>query len=208
MAGKARKSTHKKKASTNALARRRSAKPAAPKKRVEIDETKHYEVAEIGPVYIEWGKKKIKNAKGKIVKEYYLKKESKHRIWVKWVDPFQDVLEDDNKGDDCKWSAEPQTVFEGHMKKSIKEALEKKVVWPWVTKEDSEAAAAQKKKLLKSKGFKEWKNAKAKGRETNWTMRYAVDAKTDTSGQSGSDSEGTSSTTDKEGDDDDEDDEV
>ena len=80
--------------------------------------------------------------------------------------------------DDCKWSAEPQTVFEGHMKKTIKEALEKKVVWPWVTKEDSEAAAAQKKKLLKSKGFKEWKNAKAKGRETNWTMRYAVDVKT------------------------------
>ena len=39
MAGKAKKSTHKKKASTKALDRRRSAKPAAPKKRVEIDET-------------------------------------------------------------------------------------------------------------------------------------------------------------------------
>ena len=121
MAGKARKSTHKKKASTNALVRRRSSKPAAPKKRVEIDETvsnlliyetisivvaaytninikKHYEVAEIGPIYMEWGKKKIKNARGKIVKEYYLKKESKHRIWVKWVDPFQDVLEANNEG--------------------------------------------------------------------------------------------------------------
>merc|ERR1711878_165397 len=150
MAGKARKSTHGKKASTKALAKRRSAKPAAPKKRVEIDETKHYEVAEIGPIYMEW---------------------------VKRVDPFQDVLEENNKGDDCKWSAEPQTIFEGHMKKSVKEALEKKVVWPWVMKEDSEAAITQKKKILKSKGFKEWKNPKAKGRETNWTMRYAVDAK-------------------------------
>ena len=64
------------------------------------------------------------------------------------------------------------------MQKSIKEALKKKVVWPWVTKEDSEAVATQKKKILKSKGFKEWKDPKAKGRETNWTMRYAVDAKT------------------------------
>ena len=64
------------------------------------------------------------------------------------------------------------------MKKQIKDALEKKVVWPWVTKDDSEAAATQKKKILKSNGFKEWKNSKAKSRETNWTMRYAVDAKT------------------------------
>ena len=39
MAGKAKKSTHIKKASSKALEKRRSAKPAAPKKRVEIDET-------------------------------------------------------------------------------------------------------------------------------------------------------------------------
>ena len=61
----------------------------------------------------------------------------------------------------------------------VKEALEKKVVWPWVTKEDSEAAANQKKNILKSKSFKEWKNPKAKGKKANdWTLRYAVDAKT------------------------------
>ena len=39
MAGKARKSTKAKKASTKALARRSSSKTVAPKKRVEIDET-------------------------------------------------------------------------------------------------------------------------------------------------------------------------
>lgn len=39
MAGKARKSTKLKKASTKALARRSSSKTAAPKKRVDIDET-------------------------------------------------------------------------------------------------------------------------------------------------------------------------
>ena len=65
------------------------------------------------------------------------------------------------------------------MKKMVKEALEKKVVWPWVMKEDSEATANQKKNILKSKSFKEWKNPKAKGAKANdWTLRYAADAKT------------------------------
>jgi len=208
MVGKAKKSTHGKKASSKALAKRRSSKAPVQKKRVEIDETKHYDIAEIGPVYLEWGKKKTKNAKGKIVKEYYLKKESKHRIWVKWVDPFQDVLEEDNDlGTDCKWSAEPQTIFEGNMKKMVKEALEKKVVWPWVAPNEDDSS--RRKNILKSSGFKEWKNPKAKSAaENKWKLRYAIEAKTDTSGQSGSDSDGTSSTTDKEGEDDDEDDEV
>merc|ERR1712176_104564 len=159
MAGKARKSTKIKKASSSALARRQKAAPAK-KKRVEIDETKHYAISEIGPICLEWGKKRVKNNKGKVVKEYYLKKNPKHRIWVKWEEPFQDRLED----------------------------------------------AERRKTILKSNGFKEWKDPNAKGK-TKWQMRYAIAAKTDTSGQSGSDSDGTSSTTDKEGEDD-EDDEV
>jgi len=206
MAGKARKSTHSKKASSKVLASRSKSKPAAPKKHVEINETKHYDVAEIGPVYLVWGTKKIKNARGKIVKEYYLKKDSKHLIWVKWIDPFQDVLEDDNDGAECKWSAEPQSIFEGHMKKMVKEALEKKVVWPWIDRGDEDAD--KRKSVLKSCGFKEWTNPRAKGSANRWKLRYAIEAKTDTSGQSGSDSDGTSSTTDKEGEDEDEDDEV
>jgi len=205
MAGKARKSTHTKKASSKVLARRSTTKTKT--KRVEIVEDKHYDIAAVGPVYLEWGKKRTKNAKGKLVKEHYIKKDSKHRIWVKWADPFQDILEDDNAGDECKWSAEPQSVFEGkHMKQLVKDALEKKVVWPWIEPGDDDVD--QRKTILKSQGFKEWKNAKAKGKANKWIMRYGIDPKTDTSGQSGSDSEGTSSTTDKEGEDDDEDDEV
>jgi len=150
-------------------------------------------------------KKRTKNAKGKPVKEYYLKKDSKHRIWVKWTDPFLDVLEDDNDGAECKWSAEPQSIFEGPMKKAVKEALEKKVVWPWVAQNDDEAS--KRRSILKSKGFKEWVNPKAKGSANRWKVRYAIEPKTDTSGQSGSDSDGTSSTTEG-GEDEDEDDEV
>merc|ERR1712063_100280 len=178
MAGKARKSTHSKKASSKVLASRSKSNPAAPKKRVEFYETKHYDVAEIGPVYLVWGKRVrvtkrgSLNSRRQVAKEYYLKKDSKHRIWVKWIDPFQDVLEDDNDGAECMWSAEPQSFFEGNMKKMVKEALEKKVVWPWVAPDEDESA--KRKNLLKSKGFKEWTNPKAKGPQKKWTMRYGI----------------------------------
>ena len=62
------------------------------------------------------------------------------------------------------------------MKSLVKEALEKKVVWPWVEPDDDDAD--QRKTILKSKGFKEWKNAKAKSKANKWIMRYAIDPKT------------------------------
>ena len=78
---------------------------------------------------------------------------------------------------DCKWSAEPQTIFEGNMKKMVKEALEKKVVWPWVAPNEDDSS--RRKNILKSSGFKEWKNAKAKSAaENKWKLRYAIEAKT------------------------------
>ena len=80
--------------------------------------------------------------------------------------------------DECKWSAEPQSIFEGHMKKMVREALEKKVVWPWIAPNEDEAA--KRKQVLKSQGFKEWKDPKAKGNSNEWTLRYAIEAKTGT----------------------------
>ena len=79
---------------------------------------------------------------------------------------------------ECKWSAEPQGVFEGkHMKQMVKEALEKKVVWPWIGTKDEDAD--QRKTMLKSSGFKEWKNPKTKaGKKHEWKMRFSVDPKT------------------------------
>jgi len=203
MAGRARKSTKSKASSRGALARRSTGTPKKPK-RVEIDADKQYEVAEIGPVRLSWAKRKTKNSKGKIVTEHYIKKDSKHRIWVKWIDPFADKLEDNNDtGNDCKWSAELQSVFEGsHMKAMVKECLQKKVVWPWIPEDGSQ------KDQLKSNGYKEWKQKNAKkGRQPQWSVRYDLEVTTDTSGQSGTDSDGTSSTTDN-NEDVDEDDEV
>ena len=115
-----------------------------------------YEIAEIGPLHLAWGKQRRKNARGKNVKvstsflfvdlskffvikmffyknlywifilkkmcvdfwkllsffqNYYIKKDMKHRVWVKWVAPFEDALEKDDEYW-TKWSAEPQEIFE------------------------------------------------------------------------------------------------
>ena len=63
------------------------------------------------------------------------------------------------------------------MKKMVKEALEKKVVWPWVAPNEDDSS--RRKNILKSSGFKEWKNPKAKSAaENKWKLRYAIEAKT------------------------------
>ena len=60
---------------------------------------KVHEIAEIGPIYLIWAKKKVKNDKGKTVKRWYIREPKKQRIWVKWVEPFNDG---------AYWSAETQ----------------------------------------------------------------------------------------------------
>ena len=99
---KARKSTH---------AKGKTAK-ATRGKIMRDDPTKEYEVESVGPIYILWGKKKIRNEKGKTVKKYYVKKDSKHLMWVKWTKGYSDI-------DDVQWSAEPQ----GWSKNKVRESL-------------------------------------------------------------------------------------
>ena len=45
-----------------------------------------------------------------MVKEYYIKKESKHLIWVEWTDKFEDEHEKNDKVD-TTWSAESQDAL-------------------------------------------------------------------------------------------------
>ena len=59
---------------------------------------------EIGPVYLIWGKKRVRAKTGKPVKKYYVKSDDKHYIWVKWKESFQDKP-------DVYWSAEVQGIF-------------------------------------------------------------------------------------------------
>merc|ERR1711980_19313 len=63
--GVARKSTHSK-------AKRQSATPVVK----EIDASAMYEIDKIGPVHLQWGKKREKNEKGKMVKKWYIDKKN------------------------------------------------------------------------------------------------------------------------------------
>ena len=95
---KARKSTHTKKKLTTEL--------RGKVLRREEDETnKEYEFDEIGPIYLLWAKKKVRNEKGKTVTKSSIEKDEKHLIWVKWTKPFKGT-------DEINWSAERQGKFE------------------------------------------------------------------------------------------------
>ena len=101
-----------------------------------------------------------------------MKKDAKHRIWVKWANEFNDEYE---KGDNhSRWSAESQDKFEGPgMKKLVEEALQKKVVWPWPKVSDDNGA--DQLKILKSNGYKEWKG---KDKDAKWRLDMALECNT------------------------------
>lgn len=169
----------------------------------EHDPDKTYEISEIGPIYLDWGKRRVKNSRGKIVREHYLKKDSKHRIWVKWADEFNDQYEKGNTN--SRWSAESLDQFEGSgMKKIAQETLERKVVWPWPKIGDEGAESMLK--ILKTNGYKEWKNPKEK-KDEKWRLDMPLEFVTDTSGLSSDDTDSTSGT-EKEDEDENEEDEV
>merc|ERR1712210_85594 len=64
-----------------------------------FSEDNEWEIEEFGGLYLVWGKKKIRSPDGSIKRQYYLKQESEHRIWVKWTVAFHDKI---------RWSAEKQ----------------------------------------------------------------------------------------------------
>jgi len=171
MAGTARKSTGSKRKSTKVV--RQSLK----RKIVKVDPQKEYEVSKFGPIWLSWGKKKVKNSKGKLVKQWYIKKDSKHQIWVKWASEFADEKAQDQKFNACQWSAEPQNGME---KAVVKEVLKEKVIWPWPkrTDENYEDRVA----LLKERGYKEWRATNnKKGASKTWNIQDAIEPQTGSS---------------------------
>ena len=71
----ARKSTHYKKGIT------------------KIDPLKGYEVKQLGPLLPQFGKRRVKNEKGRPVTKYYLKKTQNLHCWVNWAESFGDQKE-------------------------------------------------------------------------------------------------------------------
>lgn len=163
MAGTARKSTGSRKKATKSVRSKIAAGKKA--KTVDIDPTKDYVVEKLGPIYLSWGKRRRKNKKGKIVKEYYLKDSKKHLVWVKWRDVFSDDKAT-GKFASCNWSAEPQDSFkDSSTKEMVKSILKEKTIWPWPGKED-ESFEDRRAKLI-SEGYKEWhQQGMKKGKKT------------------------------------------
>ena len=56
----------------------------------KIDPIKKYEVKQLGPLCPEFGKRRVKNAKGRPVTKYYLKKTENLRCWINWQESFGD----------------------------------------------------------------------------------------------------------------------
>merc|ERR1712212_1201246 len=185
MAGTARKSTGSKRKSTKVV------RSALKRKIVKVDPQKEYEVSKFGPIWLSWGKKKVKNSKGKLVKQWYIKKDHKHQVWVKWASEFQDEKAQHENFQSCQWSAEPQSCLD---KNTVKEVLKEKVIWPWPkrTDENYEDRIA----LLKERGYKEWRASNnKKGNAKNWNVQNPIEVLTGSSeGEEPSGDESTSNT--------------
>ena len=114
MGGTARKSTHRKKSIGKKKSRGKESEPVV----VDVDPDQKYAIDLIGPIHLTWAKRKKVNEKGKIVKEYFLRRNEKHSMWVKWEKPFEDKFEVKDKFM-TTWSAEPQSLLTADGKNKI-----------------------------------------------------------------------------------------
>merc|ERR1711917_84131 len=143
----------------------------------KIDPNRQYEIQSVGPLCPAFGKRRVKNDKGRPVTKYYLKSTPKLRVWVNWAESFGDVKQRKDYHP-ATWSAEPQTALEGDTKSSLQSALAKKTVWPWP--QHDEDGFQEKRDLLKQAGFKEWQTKTAAGKRQNWLLTNRIeDTETD-----------------------------
>jgi len=176
---KARKSTH-------------ATKKATAKTRGKIieDPNAEWDVESVGPCYLLFGKKKVRSAKGKTVKKYYIRKNEKHLIWVKWVQPFSDKKA-------CVWSAEPQELLRNSgLKKQVDECLDKKVIWPFPSNADgADSGYSERIALCKEAGYSLWKATNRDEKNAAWTLLNGVEPSTASSDASTSETSETEQST-------------
>jgi len=190
---KAKKSTHSRgKASKNL----RTGKSLTIRK--EEDPNAEWEIDELGPVYLMWGKKRAKSDKGKPIKKYYIKGDDKHYVWVKWKNPFSDKP-------DIVWSAEPQSNFTTpELKSQIKSKLQEKKIWPFPSAADGrESGYDERTTICKKERYQLWQSTKTSEQGQTWKLLNGIEPTT------GSSDASTSETSESEApEEDDEDDEV
>lgn len=102
----------------------------------------HFEIMEIGPLYLSW----ISYQEGD-KKKYAIGDEKDHLIWVKWMTP-------ENKSGE--WAAESQSIFETPEQIAIIDEIKaKQEIWPWV-EDEGDGTIELRKSLLKQGGYKEY----------------------------------------------------
>jgi len=179
---KARKSTHKKGTGTKTI--RGKVLRAA-----NNDPDKEWEIEEMGPVYLLWGKKKVRTEKGKTIKKYYVRKNDKHLIWVKWATGFADLK-------NTQWSAEPQSILrESGLSKEVDAALKKKIIWPFPSVSDGkDSGHVERMAICKEAKYQLWMGKTKEEKGATWNLVNGVEATTASSDASTSEhSEGESS---------------
>merc|ERR1712131_569058 len=117
-----------------------------------------YEIAQLGPIYVQWKKSQKRKEKGKLVWHHTLKDESEHRIWVKWVGAGEET-----------WTAEPQSCFGPEMDQDIQNVLRQKIAWPWPQKDED--GYEQQKAYLLQNGYKKQSDPRL---EKTWALEGAL----------------------------------
>ena len=135
---------------------------------------------EIGPIYLLWGKKRIKTKTGKPTKAYYIKSDEKHLVWVKWKVAFSDKPQ-------IYWSAEPQgNLMTKRMVKSsfhldhfttpemrevIRRKLEEKKIWPFPTSADGKDSGWEERaQIAKKEKYQLWQSSKPSEIGQTWKL--------------------------------------
>ncbi|CBY14303.1 unnamed protein product [Oikopleura dioica] len=114
----------------------------------DFSEDSEWEIEAFGGLYLVWGKKKIRNADGSIKRQYYLKKDSEHRIWVKWTVAFHDKI---------RWSAEKQEMFT--KRDEVSKIVNEKKAWPLPSIKDGTNTGWKERKAIAIEfGITEWKS--------------------------------------------------
>ncbi|CAG5113047.1 Oidioi.mRNA.OKI2018_I69.chr2.g7197.t1.cds [Oikopleura dioica] len=114
----------------------------------DFNEESEWEIEQFGGLYLCWGKKKVRKEDGSIGREYYLKDDKDHRIWIKWTVAFHDKI---------RWSAEKQSSLIGVSKDAIKKIVNDKKAWPMPSASDGVKTGWKERRAICSNvGITEW----------------------------------------------------
>lgn len=165
---KAKKSTHQKGKAIKSI-RGKVLKPSK-----GHDPNQEWEIAELGPLYLVWGKKKVRSDKGKAIKRYYVKNDDKHHVWIKWKQGF----DDDSR---IVWSAEPQEML-GNISTEVKNIIKAKKIWPFPSAADGgESGYEERAAICKKEKYVIWQSKKVEEQGQAWRLLNGIDPTTGSS---------------------------